>query len=215
MRCVVLFVALCTGLVTASSKARAEPGDMQIRFVSGHEIGVLRHPNLDYQPASWPKVYLPRLGIHYLYEMTGNLVLGAGIEASLQRNLSTTNIGYEHFYPANLQAAYNDILIPLILQTRLNDGSDWSWLAEVSTGLASFRWHDSTLRAPGQSIELPLRAEPLWRFAWFGRVSIAREWRPNANFGLHCGALAGVKSQGDLHLGLFVSGAWLWLSNSD
>jgi hypothetical protein len=215
MRCVVFFVALSAGLFAAPVDARAERGDMQLRVVSGHEIGIVRHPALNPEPGSWPKVYLPRFGVNYLYGLSRNFSVGVGIEASLQRTLSTNNIGYQAFAPANLNAAYNDLFIPLILETRLNDGSEWSWLAEFSTGLAVVHWHDNTLRAPASAAELFFLKGDLWRFAWFGRVSLAREWRPDNHFALRIGALAGVKSQGDLHFGLFVSGDWLCLGDPD
>lgn len=215
MRCVVFFVALCAGLVASPLSARAEHGDMQLRVLSGHEIGIVRHPAFNPQPGSWPKVYLPRFGVNYIYGISRNFAIGAGLEASLQRTFSTGNIGYQSLSPATLNAAYNDILIPLILETRLNDGSEWSWLAELSTGLAVMHWNDNSLRAPGSAADLPFLKGDLWRFAWFGRVSIAREWRPNAHFGLRIGALAGVKGQGDLHFGLFVSGDWLRLDDQD
>lgn len=215
MRCTVFFIALCVAYAALCPDVHANARDMQLRVVSGHEIGIVRHPAQTPEPAAWPKVYLPRFGVNYLYGVSRGLNIGAGLELSLARTLATHATGYQGLSPVDVTATYHDILMPLILETRLSDGSAWAWLAELSTGLAISHWHDKTVRPVGAANDLPFVRGDLWRYAWFGRVSLAREWRPNNAFGLRIGALAGVKSQGDLHFGLFASGDWLWLDDED
>jgi hypothetical protein len=203
-------VAVLVLLVMSFGIAHAEGGELDVRAVSAYELAILKHPDLDRKPQKYPRIGVPRFGLHALYGLTHKINVGLGVEASLQRQTRTDDVLYQHTQDGDLTASYNDILLPVLVETSFANGSDWRWVAGIATGLALSRWQDTAMQlALDDGRQAFYKPTATWAAAWFGRLEMGRVWRPTDHFSMRVGASAGLKQQGDLHFGLWLSGSYL------
>ena len=184
---------------------QANGRELSLRAVSMHELAIVRHPHLDVAPQKWPSVYVPRFGLHATYHVLRQAGLGFGIEAGLPRRVLSQGVSYRGAERANLWADYHDILLPVLLEGYLQNGSNWSWSATLAMGLALTHWQDAAAYLAGEpDRQLPLERQDVWTSAWFGRLAVGPIWRASDNFALRFGGSVGCKQHADLHVGLFL-----------
>lgn len=192
-------------------EASAEKSEIGVHVISSHELVLLGYPKFNgvsgAVSSSGAPAYLPRLGVQAAYGITHQLSFGFGVSAAIPRTITVHARGYQDIVEGQLHASYHDIWVPAVAEVQWPNGKSGSWLVNLSTGLALTHWTSLYMtELPGsQSRDLPITPESIWRPMWFGQLSCARAWRPHDAFGLQLGAMAAVKQQGDVHLGLYLS----------
>jgi hypothetical protein len=79
----------------------------------------------------------------------------------------------QHTQDGDLTASYDDILLPVLLETSLANGSDWRWGAGIATGLAVTRRQDTALHlAVNDGRQAFYKPPATWAAPWFGRINM-------------------------------------------
>jgi hypothetical protein len=201
-----MHLVLAAAFVFAPQAVRAEGGELALEMLSGHEIAIVRHPNLVAAPKTWPSIYLPRLALHVTYGVTQRLNAGLGIEGTLPKTVITRHAMYQKANDADLVASYSALDLPLLLEYWHFTGTDWTWTMGLAAGYSFIHWADASLHGSDVGAHsFPVDPLSAWTPTLFGRVAAGGVWRPSDHFALRAGVSVALKAQGDLHTGLWLA----------
>lgn len=206
-------VAILGHLCVRVPMAHAERGELETRVSSGHELVFLRYPSAAGTRGVGAAGYLPRFGAHLGFGVTHALSLGISPSASLPRDISLQVQNYQDVREGRLVSTYHDIVLPAVAELSFAHGTAWSWGVCAAAGLALAHWNDVYMTKPtaeGVVLDVPIVPQSSWQALGFFELGVYRAFRPSDTFGLRLGASVGVKHQGDIHLGLTLSGEGLF-----
>ena len=211
----VLRLLVVAAVIGIAGGASADEGELSVAPYLQPEVAWVSHP-LTKQPVPFDSssslTFLPRLGLAGRYGISNQFTFGVGVDGSAALGLVAKGVAIENTVGDVATGTRVDVMLPLSLAWRLETGSEFSGVVEMSAGpqvvgwLANKALNTDLLGENGLPTELPFVVEDAWVPGVFGRLAILFSGRFFNLLVVDGGLSASVAyaDTGSLHLGLLL-----------